>query len=103
MAPPLRYTSDPFNELNPRDKEEEAATEPIEAMQRIMVDKHNPNKILKVGSQLEPGLKMQLVDFLRSNLDVFAWTHAGMTDIYPKILCHALNMDPSKVPVKQKI
>jgi len=71
-------------------------------MEYITVDKHDPDRVLKIGSQLEPELKRQPIDFLCSNLDVFAWTHADMTGISPKIACHALNINPSKVLVKQK-
>jgi len=71
-------------------------------MEHITVDKHDLDRVLKIGSHLEPELKTQPVDFLRGNLDVFAWTHADMTGISPEIACHALNINPSKVPVKQK-
>jgi len=33
---------------------------------------------------------------------VFAWTHADMIGISPEIACYALNINPSRVPVKQK-
>ena len=71
-------------------------------MEFVSVDKHDPSKLLRVGSQLKRELKNQLIDFLRHNMDVFAWTHADMTGISPDIACHALNIDPTKVPVKQK-
>jgi len=71
-------------------------------MEHITVDKHDSDRVLKIGSQLETELKTQLMDFLRSNLDVYAWTHAEMTGISLEIACHALNINPSKVPVKQK-
>ena len=71
-------------------------------MEFVSVDKHDSSRLLKIGSQLKTELKDQLIDFLRHNLDVFAWTHADMTGIFPDIACHALNIDPTKVPVKQK-
>jgi len=90
-----------LTECDPRDEEEEAAAEPTEAMEHVTVDIHDPDRVLKIGSQLEPELKTQMIDFLRSNLDVFAWTHANMTSISPEIACHALNINPSN-PVKQR-
>jgi len=71
-------------------------------MEHITVDVHDPDRVLKIGSQLELELKTQLIDFLCGNLDVFAWTHADMIGIPPEIACHTLNISPSKVPVKQK-
>ena len=43
-----------------------------------------------------------LTDFLRANLDVFAWTHSDMCGISPTVASHMLNIDPKYVPVKQK-
>ena len=40
--------------------------------------------------------------FLRKNLDVFAWKHSDMEGIDPAIMCHRLNLDSDKKPVKQK-
>jgi len=37
-----------------------------------MVDKHDPDRILKIGFRLGSELKIGLIDFLHSNLDVFA-------------------------------
>uniref|UniRef100_A0A2N9FT45 Uncharacterized protein n=1 Tax=Fagus sylvatica TaxID=28930 RepID=A0A2N9FT45_FAGSY len=43
-----------------------------------------------------------LISFLKSNLDVFAWTHDDMPGIDPATICHRLNVDPSIRPIKQK-
>jgi len=40
--------------------------------------------------------------FLKSNLDVFAWSHADMCGISPEIAVHALNINPMFTPIKQK-
>ena len=71
-------------------------------MEFIAVDKHDSSRLLKIGSQLKEELKDQLTDFLRHNLDVFTWTHADMTGISPDVACHILNIDSTKMPVKQK-
>ena len=71
-------------------------------MEVVSADKHDPSKLLRVGSQLRAELKDQLVDFLRHNMDVFAWTNADMNGISPDVACHVLNIDPTKVLVKQK-
>ena len=43
-----------------------------------------------------------LTDFLRANLDVFAWMHSDMCGISPAIASHMLNIDLRHVPVNQK-
>ena len=42
------------------------------------------------------------MDFLRKNLEVFAWSHEDMSRISPEVIIHALNVDPDMKPVKQK-
>jgi hypothetical protein len=47
-------------------------------------------------------MKKALVEFLRGNIDVFAWTHEDMPGIDPSVICHKLNVDTSTHPIKQK-
>ena len=42
------------------------------------------------------------MDFLRRNLEVFAWSHEDMPGISPKVTIHVLNVDLDMKPVKQK-
>ena len=42
------------------------------------------------------------MDFLRRNVEVFAWSHEDMPGISLKEIVHVLNVDPSMKPVKQK-
>jgi hypothetical protein len=46
--------------------------------------------------------KVTLSEFLKKNLDVFAWMHEGMPGIDPSIISHRLNIDPAAKPVKQR-
>ena len=56
----------------------------------------------KIGMTLSPKMKTQLVQFLKENLDVFAWTHKDMPDISLKVIQHKLNMDLERKPVQQR-
>jgi hypothetical protein len=47
-------------------------------------------------------MKKSLVQFLKNNKDVFAWSHEDMPGISPSIISHKLNVNPSLRPVKQK-
>ena len=40
---------------------------------KIFAVENDPEKFLKVGTQLLPQEKEELVEFLRRNVDVFAW------------------------------
>ena len=57
---------------------------------------------LKIDSKLTEGLRRRLIDFLRSNSDCFAWSHADMPGIDPEIIMHKLQVDPLHQPVRQK-
>ena len=57
---------------------------------------------LKIGSKLTEGVRRRLIDFLSSNSDCFAWSHADMPGIDPKIIIHKLHVDPLHQAVRQK-
>ena len=51
---------------------------------------------------LSPETKEGIVDFLKDNLDVFAWSQEDMPGIPASIIQHRLNVDPEKKPVQQR-
>ena len=44
-------------------------------------------------------MKKKLVQFLKDNLDIFAWNHEDMPGISTEIIQHKLNVDPKRMPV----
>ncbi|KAK3000192.1 hypothetical protein RJ639_024282 [Escallonia herrerae] len=60
------------------------------------------NKTVQIGSNLKEDTKLELVNLLRTYVDVFAWTVADMLGIDPEVITHRLNVVPFKKPVKQK-
>ena len=68
----------------------------------IPVDEHDPYRVLKIGSHLNPDIRDSLISFLKENLNVFSWSHADMVRIDPKVMCHRLNINPNKKGVRQK-
>nr|GFA93441.1 reverse transcriptase domain-containing protein [Tanacetum cinerariifolium] len=53
----------------------------IDAEERIIVNEKYLEQTIIIGKQLPTNFKEKLRDLLRSNVDVFAWTHADMTGI----------------------
>ena len=103
--PWLGHDSRIFRDIDPSDDGEEPREEkaaPAELTINISVSRDDPSRVLKIGLQLSPAMTEDLSDFLRANLDVFAWTHSNMCGISPAITSHMLNIDPKYVPVKQK-
>jgi len=54
-----------------------------------------------VGSQLPPLEKAELVKFLKTNIDVFAWSTYDILGIDPGFICHQLNVNPEATPRRQ--
>ena len=44
-----------------------------------------------------------LVDFLRANADIFAWSPLDMPDILREVAEHSLDVRPNSRPVKQRL
>nr|XP_023906298.1 uncharacterized protein LOC112018021 [Quercus suber] len=59
------------------------------------------DKFFQVGAQLPLLEKEQLIEFLRRNIDVFAWNAYEAPRVDPNFICHHLNVNPSVTPKKQ--
>ena len=58
-------------------------------------------KFFQVGTQLPLQKKEELVEFLKRNIDVFAWDACDAPGIDLAFICHHLNVNPSIIPKKQ--
>ena len=66
-----------------------------------MVIDNDLDKFFQVGIQLPPQEKQELIEFLRKNVNVFAWNAYEAPGIDPDFICHHLNVNPSIAPRKQ--
>ena len=74
----------------------------VEALETIALVEDGTAKTTRIGTTLSSEMKTRLIEFLKENLDVFAWSHEDMPSISPKIIQHKLNMDPERKPVQQR-
>ena len=74
----------------------------VEALETIALVEDGTAKMTRIGTTLSSEMKTRLIEFLKENLDVFAWSHEDMPSISPKIIQHKLNMDPERKPVQQR-
>ena len=81
---------------------EEKEEEKVEALETVELVDEEPIKTTKVGTTMSVDMKKKLVQFLKENLDVFAWSHEDMLSISPKVIQHRLNMDLEKKLVQQR-
>ena len=79
-------------------KEKEEDT--IEALEEVELMEGKTTKTTRIGMTLSLEMKSMLVQFLKENLNVFAWSHEDMPGISPKVIEHKLNVNPKKKPVQ---
>ena len=95
--PKSSYSNQKLRLLQKRESSEEASCENLE---RVAID-NDPEKFFQVGVQLPPQEKQELIEFLRENVDVFAWKAYEAPGVDPDFICHHLNVNPSITPRKQ--
>ena len=78
---------------------EEKEEENVEALETVELVDRELMKTTMVRMTLSPEMKEKLVQFLKNNRDIFAWSHEDMPGISTKIIQHKLNVDPKKKPV----
>ena len=81
-------------------EEHRMVTEPTEKLEEITLDTSNPDRTTKIGTLSNPAIHQELITFLKSNQDMFAWSHDYMLGIDPSVMVHRLNVLPSFSPVR---
>ena len=71
-----------------------------EDLEKVLVGS-DPERFFQLGSKLPPQEKPALVDFLRQNVDVFAWDAYEAPGVDPNFICHHLNVSLAVTPKKQ--
>ena len=61
----------------------------------------DPEKFFQIGSQLPYQGREELIEFLRKNIDVFAWNAYEAPGVDPEFICHHLKFNPLITPRKQ--
>ena len=83
-------------------EEQKILVKPFEELATIELEDGHPEKTTRIKANLPPQIKESLIQFLKNNKDVFAWSHEDMLGINPSIISHKLNVNPSLCPIKQK-
>ena len=83
-------------------EEHRMVTEPVEKLEKTLLDNSDPDQMTKIGTLANPAILQEFITFLRSNQNVFAWSHEDMPGIDPSVMVHRLNVSPSFPPVRQK-
>ena len=78
---------------------EEKDKDKVEVLEVVELVEGQVTKTTRIGTTLNPEMRARLIQFLKENLDVFAWSHEDMPGIAPEIIQHKLNVNPDKKPV----
>ncbi|KAL2497503.1 Ribonuclease H [Abeliophyllum distichum] len=100
-----KLKEDPVEELRQldlRSDQHKQKAELVEELELINVNLSHPEKVLYIGKELNEPIKSQLMAFLKDNLDVFAWEHADIEEIDPKVTCYKFNTSPDVKPRQQR-
>ena len=79
---------------------EEKEEDKVEALEEVELVEGMTTKTTRIRTALSPEMRSMLVQFLKENLDVFAWSHKDMLGISPKVIEHKLNVNPEKKPIQ---
>ncbi|XP_074287811.1 uncharacterized protein LOC141612962 [Silene latifolia] len=92
----------PWGTVTDRGTSAEYKEPPSEELDQIRLDEEHPDRTVLIGATCSEELRNQLIQFLKSNMDCFAWSHNDMVGIDPSVISHKLSVNPSCTPVQQK-
>ena len=81
---------------------EEKDEDKVEALEEVELAEGQATKTMRIRTMLSPEVRARLIQFLKENLDVFAWSHEDIPGIAPEIIQHKLNVNPDRKPVQQR-
>ena len=83
-------------------EEKRVIAEPTEVLEDVLLREDDLKKFTRIGTSMKEKARKDLVQFLRKNIDVFAWSHDDMPGIDPSVITYQLNVYPCSKPVHQK-
>ncbi|XP_072083626.1 uncharacterized protein [Arachis hypogaea] len=85
-------------ELDPRS--DNSRPIPTDDLEKVQLGRDE--QFTNIGSAFLAGDKQGLIDVLKANTDLFAWTPTDMPGIDPNFICHKLAVNPNARPIRQK-
>ena len=73
-----------------------------EDLEKVVVS-NDLEKFFQIGSQLPPQEREELTEFLRKNVNVFAWSAYETPRVDPNFIFHHLNVNPSITPTTNNL
>ena len=76
---------------------------PAEHTKKVLLCKDVPDHTITIGKGLEEDEESRLIQFLRNNQDVFAWSSSDLQGVSREVMEHELKVDPKVKPRKQHL
>ena len=77
---------------NPKESEAEGSFKPAKETKKIPLDPEHPERHAVIGANLDSKSESELVDFLRENRDIFAWSPKDMPGVPTDFAEHKLHV-----------
>ena len=91
-----------MDEVTLEDPRETENTKPLEEVAPISIHPVYLDLHVMIGTELSKELWKALVEFLKKNYDVFAWSQGDIPGIDPQVAIHKLFTNLDHSPVRQK-
>ena len=65
---------------------EEEEKEKVETLEMVELVDEELTKMTIIGTNLNDQMKKELIQFLKENLDIFAWSHENMLGIVAEVI-----------------
>ena len=65
---------------------EEKDEDKVEVLEIVELADGQATKTTRIGMTSNPGMRAKLIQFLKENLDIFAWSHEDIPGIPPEII-----------------
>ena len=76
---------------------------PGEHTKKVPLCEDFPDRTVTIGKGLEEAEEARLIQFLRNNQVVFAWSSSDLRGVSREIMEHSLRVDPKVKPRKQRL
>ena len=75
-------------------------TKPLEEVTPVSIHPSHPDRHVIIGTELAEELRSSMVEFLKRNYDVFAWSQGNVPGIDNQVATHRLFSNPDYPPVR---
>ena len=83
-------------------EEQQTMVELVERLEEIPLNDSRLDRTTRIGTLASSTIRIELATFLKTNQDIFTWSHEDMLGIDPLVMVHKLNVLPSFLPIRHK-